>query len=365
MKKIFLILALLSTTIFLSCQKEYGYYDHCSLNVNVHLSSVLHDFEEINEGDFTLDDKHAIRVQSFVFDNADGSLVDMQDDIAHQYDESLRFHFEEMPLGEYTIIVATDVLEGASSKSLTPTYWEFTGLSNLSTFAVNALDHLDIMGERLLTLTQDNVSITGRRKRASSSIYAEPVTALICSTFYDIFYWDSHTVGNEHMNRQYNYFDINYPAGCNQVRYLSNRKINKWQYVAAEPDKDTECFVLDELYPNDFAGQGVSNIYGYHAVLPGEYCFRGYGEYQLNGHSKDYPDETRPSTSLYVEEGRQYYVDFDISTWSVTFDGGYINHSTVETQPQSTRCHNDAPHNEARVIRLSPAEGEDHTHKTH
>lgn len=316
MQKKLLLSLLVIPLLFLSCAKEEGHYSNSRLKVNVDLDEALLDLEEVNEGDFTLDSKHRIRVQNFLY-TANGVLIDVLTDHCEQYYEYPTFRFENLPLGQYILLTATDILE-RDGKSYEPVFWEFLGTKSLDSFSVRGTDRMDSMGERMLTLTMSHVNIDGRRKSVSLDVDVEPVTALVCNTFFDVFYWDDHTVEGERRNRIYNYFDISYDHDYNTVTYDPKASTGLWSYSVTGTESD--FYTLDRIDPNQLDKMGASSIYGFHALLPGEYKFSGYGEYKFSNFTDEiFTDETRATGGIMLRPGRQYYLDFDIKEWSLTY----------------------------------------------
>lgn len=319
------LLFILPALFLISCQKEYGYYDESRLKIVADLASALAGFEEQNEGDFILDEDHAVRVNYFVYDAA-GNLCADAAEYASDYYQSKVHYFDGFPLGDYTLIVATDVVKRVGkSKSYASAYWDFAGVDRLSSFVVNGLDEMDTMGERLLTLTTERFSINGRRKTQRVSINVEPVTAMICTTFLDIFHWDKHTVPGEHSNRLYNYFDLSYKHDYNIVSFNPSRDGYPWLF--GESTTEFDYYLIDRIYPDNVDSKSTKSIYGFHAVLPGKYNFTGYGEYTFGGNETTYSSQTRTSGTVNVEPGMMYYVDFDIEDWEVDFEGSAYSRS--------------------------------------
>jgi len=317
-KKTLFVTIGLTALLLASCQKEYGYYSTSRLKVVAGLESAIAHFEEQNEGDLVPDDDHAVRVNYFVYD-ADGNLYADASEYANDYYQTKVHYFDGLPLGDYTLIVATDVVKRVGkSKSYISAYWDFVGVERLASFGVNGLDEMDIMGERLLTLTTERFSINGRRKTQRVNIDVEPVTAMICTTFLDIFHWDKNVVPGEHANRLYNYFDLSYKHDYNLVSYNPSRDGYPWLF--GESTTEFDYYLIDRIYPDNVDSK-TKSIYGYHAVLPGRYNFTGYGEYKFSGNETVYSHQTRTSGTVEVEPGRMYYVDFDIEDWEVDFEG--------------------------------------------
>jgi hypothetical protein len=316
MKKNNIIYFLLSAALlFTSCAKEYGYYEYTRLNIDLDLQGALGNFEEINEGDFLPTKDQRIRVQFFIYDTS-GHLVNHQERTANDYYTTIECTLERLGLGDYTLIVATDLLEKKEGVFL-PGYWEFTGTNTLNTFTAKGLDAPDAMGERLLTLTREEFTIDGRRKSKNVQLIAEPVTAMVCVTYFDIFYWDKNIVGNDPDYRIYSYFDVTYDHDMNEAQYVGGHTGLPWAF---RETTNNAFYILNRIYPDHLSGLDISSIYSYHALLPGKYSFRGYGEYSFRGRTDIYPDETRPSSQLYVEPGCQYFIDFDIEAWTITFE---------------------------------------------
>ena len=314
MNKKLILFFLSGTLLFISCRKEYGYYENMRLNIDLGLQDALYGFEEITEGDFTPTKNQCLRAQFFIYDDA-GQLVIRQERTVADYYTTVECDLERIDLGNYTLITATDMLETVDG-TLQPIYWDFTGTGTLSTFTVTGLDALDTMGERTLTLNRTEFTIDGRRKAKSLYLNAEPITAMICVTYFDIFHWDKNLVGGESNYRIFSYFDITYDHDMNEVCYACDQRNQSWIFREAT---DNEYYILDRLVPDNLGD--VSTIYGYHALLPGKYSFRGYGEYSYRGMRVVYPDETpRPTSQLSVQSGRQYYVDFDIKEWTIAFE---------------------------------------------
>lgn len=315
MKKSILFLLLSTLILCTSCRKEYGYYEYTRLNIHLDLNGAKGNFEEVTEGDLVPTQNEKVRAQFFLFDAA-GQLVSHQEQTADNYSNSLKSTLERLELGDYTLITATDMLE-KDGNNWEPRYWEFTGTNSLNTFTVKGRDAIDSMGERLLTLTREEFTIDGRRQTKNLYLTAEPITAMVCVTYFDIFYWDKNIVGNDPDYRIYSYFELNYPHDMNEVSYTGGRLSSPWSCREAT---DFEYYILDRIYPNQLNDLNISSFYSYHALLPGKYSFRGYGEYNFRGHSDVYPDETRPTTQLTVESGMQYYIDFDIKSWTASFE---------------------------------------------
>ena len=325
MKKNLIYLLLFSLLLFTSCRKEYGYYDYTRLNINLDLRGAIDGFEETNEGDFLPTEGQSIRVQFFLYD-AFGQLVNRQEKSTNDYYTTITCNLERLALGDYTLITTTDLLVKKDG-TLQPTYWEFTGTNSLNTFTARGLDAMDSMGERLLTLTREEFTIDGRRQTKKLNLIAEPVTAMICVTYFDIFHWDNNIVGNDSDYRIYSYFDVNYNHDMNEARYTGGHTGQPWTF---RETTDYEYYILDRIYPNDLQSLDVSSIYGYHALLPGKYSFRGYGEYSMRGQTDIYPDETRPSVQLNVESGVQYYVDYDIKNWTISFEQSNLTRAETD-----------------------------------
>lgn len=326
MNKKHLLPLLIIALLLASCQKEEGHYRNCSLRVHVNLNTAFDGLLETNEGDFMLDDKHAIRVQNFLYD-VNGTLVGVVDEKAEQYTEYPTYRFDNLDNGDYILVTATDVME-REGKAYRPVFWEFLGTKSLSTFTVHGTDRMDSMGERMLTLTMSYVTVNGRRPRVSLDVDVEAVTALVCNTYFDIFYWDDHTVGDERRNRIYSYFDISYDHDYNTVTYSPGQKGTVWAYSVSGTESD--YYTLDRIDPNKLHDMGVQNIYGYHALLPGDYAFVGYGEYKFSSFSSElFTDETRPTGLVQLRPGRQYYVDFDVKDWCVTLDAANTRSTDV------------------------------------
>lgn len=332
MKKIIPLVLSLATLLLASCQKEYGHYAYSRLKVVVDLTDAINSFEEQNEGDLTPDRDHAVRVTYFVYD-ADGNLYADVSEYADDYYHTKTHNFDDVPLGEYTVIVATDVVErtGNGKYSYAPVYWEFDGVDHLSTFTVRGTDRMDIMGERLLTLNEAGVSVNGRRKTQRVSFDAEPITAMVCATFFDIFHWDKSVVDGEHANRIYNYFDISYSHNYDVITYQPTRNGFPWQF--SESTTEYDYYLIDRLYPDKVDSNTTKNIYGFHAVLPGSYSFTGYGEYTFSGKSTVYSHQTRPSRNARLEAGGMYYLDFDIEEWTINIEGTAYSRSGETPRP--------------------------------
>lgn len=316
MKKSTLYLLLSVLVLCSSCRKEYGYYDYTRLNVNLDLKGVIRTCVENTEGDFVPTQDQCIRIQFFLY-NAAGQLVNHQETSASSYQTTTDYRLERLESGDYTLIATTDVLERKEG-SFFPTYWAFNGTSNLSTFTASGLDAMDSMGERMLSLTRTQFTIDGRRKAKSLYLDAMPATAMVCVTYFDIFHWDNNIVGNDPDYRIYSYFDVTYEHDMNEACYTGGGELC-WSY---RETTNNEYYILDRLYPDNISSLNISSLYSYHALLPGKYSFRGYGEYNFRGQTECYPDETRPSQQLNVQSGYQYYIDFDIKNWTIAFEQG-------------------------------------------
>ena len=343
MKKPIPFTLILCLLVLASCQKEYGYYSSCRLKVVTDLSTAISHFEEQNEGDLTPDKDHAVRIKYFLYD-ADGNLFADVSEYANDYYTYSKVHsFENVPLGEYTLIVATDVVErtGNGKYAYAHVYWEYEGVDHLSTFNVRGEDRMDIMGERLLTLTKTDVSITGRRTSQRVRISVEPVTAMVCTTFLDVFHWDKNVVPGEHANRIYNYFDLSYRHNYDVVTYNPSPGAYPWQF--SESTTEFDYYLIDRLYPDNLESKNVKNIYGFHAVLPGDYSFTGYGEYTFSGNPTSFSNQTRTSGTAHFEAGGMYYVDFDIEDWSVALEGTAYSRSS-EARFDTTNTHRNNTH---------------------
>ena len=304
--------------LFTSCQKEYGYYSSSRLKVVADLTDAVYELDEQNEGDFVLDKEYALRVQYFLYD-AHGNLFADASELVDGYYHTQVYRFEDVPLGDYTLIVSTDVVLQKGKNSYEPFFWSFEGVDRLSTFTVRGLDQMDVMGERLLTLTEREVTVNGRRSTQRVSLDVEPVTAMVLSTFLDVFYWDKNVVSGERGNRIFNYFDLSYKHDYNVVTYNPSRKEYPWLF--SESTTEFDYYLLDRIYPDKLDAKNVKNIYGYHAVLPGSYNFTGYGEYTFGGSGDVFSNQTRTSGSGRFEPGGMYYVDFDIKEWEVNLEG--------------------------------------------
>lgn len=340
MKKIIPFAFLFATLLLTSCQKEYGYYSSSRLKVVVDLTDAVNRLDEQNEGDFELDKDHAVRVQLFLYD-ASGNLYADQCDYVDGYYHTKVYRFENVPLGEYTLIAATDVVErmGSGKSNYAEAYWNFDGLNHLATFMVRGLDQMDVMGERLLTLTEAGIAITGRSTSQRVSIDVEPVTAMVCSTFLDVFYWDKNPIKGE--RRIYNYFDLSYKHDYNVVTYNPTRKGYPWEF--SESTTEFDYYLLDRIYP-DKLKSNVKNIYGYHAVLPGNYGFTGYGEYTVGSDENVYSDQTRTSGTVRMEAGGMYYVDFDIKEWEVNLEGAAYTRANPQERTRNEVHGSDVRH---------------------
>ena len=86
MKRISLLALLMVPLLFTSCLKEYGHYSTSRLNIYVDPTDALYNLDEITEGDFLLDAKHILRVQTFIYDDR-GNLFDHQQTFVKQYTE--------------------------------------------------------------------------------------------------------------------------------------------------------------------------------------------------------------------------------------------------------------------------------------
>lgn len=342
MKKNPIFLLLSTALLFASCAKEYGYYEYTHLNMSLDLRGALGNFEEVNEDDFLPTKDQRIRVQFFIYDAA-GKLVSRQEEVATDYYTTVSCKLERLELGDYTLIASTDLLDKSEGAFL-PSYWEFTGTSKLNDFTVKGLDALDEMGERLLSLTREEFTINGRRKSKSLYLKAEPVTAMMCVTYYDIFYWDDHKEVRDPDVRIYSYFDVNYDHDKNEVRYAREQIGLPWKFYETTTDK---FYILDRIYPDKLSGQGISSIYGYHALLPGKYGFYGYGEYSFKGEKEIHPDETKSTVEMNVEPGNQYYIDFDIANWTISLEDSYRTRAEGNVRnSQSIRAIDIPAHNE-------------------
>ena len=319
MKKILSLTLLFAVLLLCSCRKEYGYYSSVRLKVVVDLTDAVYGLDEQNEGDFVLDDEYALRVKYFLYD-AHGNLFADESEYVDGYYHTQVHRFENVPLGDYTLIVATDVVERTGGKyGYASLYWEYEGVDHLESFTVRGLDQMDVMGERLLTLTKKGVSITGRRETQRVGMDVEPVTAMICTTFLDIFYWDTNVWPGERGSRFFSYFDLSYEHDYNMVTYNPSRKDYPWLF--SESTNEFDYYLLDRIYPDKVDAKKVKNIYGYHAVLPGIYGFKGYGEYTYGGGGDTLSIQTRTSGSVRMEPGEMHYVDFDIAAWLVNLEG--------------------------------------------
>lgn len=343
MKKFIPITLLFAALLVTSCQKEYGYYSTSRLKVVVDLTDALNGLDEQNEGDFVLDEDHAVRVQLFLYDTQ-GHLYADQYDYVDGYYHTKTYYFENVPLGDYTLIVATDVVErtGAGKSAFTQVYWDFQNKDRLAAFTVVGLDQMDIMGERLLTLTEEGVSINGRRNSKRVSIDVEPVTAMVCTTFLDIFYWDKNVLNGERANRIYNYFDLSYKHDYNVVTFDPSRNDYPWAF--SESTNEFDYYLIDRIYLEKLDAKKVKNIYGYHAVLPGIYGFTGYGEYTFGGSGDSYSNQTRTSGSIRMEPGRMYYVDFDIKEWEVNLEGASYTRANPQERSRNEVHGSDVRH---------------------
>lgn len=298
------------------------------VDITVSLNSVLSGFQPINTGDFSLTDEYRVRVHAFLY-NAEGDIVAADQALTRQFMGSVRFGFS-LPAGDYTIITTADVIKGTSTDNYLQSYWEYRRTEKIETFAIYGQDAVDYMGERTLVLNTTDFSVS--RSNVSLRINATPITAMISLYFYDIFYWDTTPVDNE--TQLFYYFDVPYPNDYNRVTYstaLADRE-NPW--LISEIPSDAEYFILNSIHPDDFwnedSSQRYDNVYSFHAVLPGTYQFKGYGEYKVEGGNDDewFSDETTPSNTVRVTSGQQYNLDFDIKAWTTSFSQAQAKTST-------------------------------------
>lgn len=329
MKKYYLLTLLFVSLLFASCQKEEGHYSTCRLKVNVYLSDVLAHLEELNEGDFQLDSYYKIRVQSFLYDSQ-FKLVDVQDDYLSQYDYMTTLKFDNLDLDEYTIITTSDVVEKNNKRSL---FWDFKGTKELNTFTVIDLDKMDVMGERMLTLTESHASIRGRRATQSISVDVEPVTAMVCATFHNIFHWDENFFPGDYERRIYDYLDITIPERNNTITYVEDTRSYPWEFSCT--GNTAAYYGIASLTPtDDMKTKGLTDIYGYHAVLAGQYDFIGYGDYHHELHHEQTGYTSTPSTGRCIlEAGRQYYLDFYIDSFRLEYEPSNTRSASVNGYP--------------------------------
>lgn len=342
-----------SLLLLTACHRHEDYNTPRTVDVTLSLNSVLSNFQAINSGDFTLSNDYRVRVQAFVY-NLDGDFVCSDDAIVRQFTGGVRFQFS-LPKGDYTLITTADVIKGVSTDNYSMAYWEYRRTEKLETFSVYGQDAVDYMGERTLAL--NSTYFTVNRADETIRVDATPVTAMISLYFYDIFYWDTTPFNGE--TQLFYYFDVSYQNDYNKVSYsnaLSDRD-NPW--LISEVPTDAEYFILNSIRPDDFWSedetQRYDNIYSFHAVLPGTYQFKGYGEYKIDGGNDEewFSDETEASSTVRVKSGQQYNLDFDIKAWTTTFSPALtVKTRSAENALPSTALRNGETHNASRNAQL-------------
>lgn len=356
-KKFILYTCLLSSFLLLqtSCRRHgEDYNTPRDVDITVSLNSVLSHFQVINTGDFSLTEDYRVRVQAFLY-NIDGDLVDIQEAIARQFMGSIRFLFT-VPSGDYTVITTADVIKGTSADNYSLAYWEYRRTEKLETFSVYGQDAVDYMGERTLALNTTDFTVD--RQNTAIRISASPITAMISLYFYDIFYWDTNKYNDE--IQLFYYFDVTYPNDYNKVSYSSALADRENPWLISEIPSDSEYFILNSIHPDDFwdedASKKYDNVYSFHAVLPGTYQFKGYGEYKIEGGNPDewFSDETEPSNTVRVVSGNQYNLDFDVKAWTTTFSLAKTQTTTrsAENGLQSTPLRRDGQQSASRSVKL-------------
>lgn len=304
MKKYILYLAALMM-VLASCSDSEEVDIKYQVNLTISPAQVISGLTEYKNGDFKLMDGYKVRVRSLIY-NIDGDLVNKTEELIKDYSSDLNFSVV-LPIGNYTIVSSTDVVEANSLSDISTKYWTFSGENKLSGYKVQN-EGLWGLGQDMLGLTQTQLDVT---EVTTKIIKVQPVTALV----------ESH-ISNIHANRSLLYASIQYQFTNDIISYIDGL----WNYTTSSAS--TDYFELQRIDLTDSEYDDMSGVYYYGAVLPSEdKKFVGYVMY-VNSDGKVVEGTTKSSVTLSFESGKQYKINFDLSTLTLS--------STVITKSKSS-----------------------------
>lgn len=275
------------------------------INLTISPAEVISGLTEYKNGDFKLIDGYKIRVRSLIY-NTNGDLVNKTEELIKDYSSNLMFSII-LPTGNYTVISSTDVVKANSLSDISFKYWTFSGEDNLSNYKVKNEGYWG-GGQDMLGLTQTQLDA---KEVTTQTIKVQAVTALIESQ-----------VTNIHANSNIFYASIKYQFTNDIVSYINGL----WDYTTSSAS--TDYFELLRVDLTDSYYDDLSGVYSFGAVLPTEdKKFVGYIVY-LDSDGKVAEGTTKSSATLSFESGKQYRVNFNLSTLTLS--------STVITKSKSS-----------------------------
>lgn len=280
---------------FTSCTDQDDVDIKYQVDFTVSPEKVMSGFIPYAEGDFDIPSDYNVRIRALIYD-ASGLLVSKTEELVKNYLADFTFSVV-LPVGEYTVITSSDVVEGNSLSNIDTHYWSFSGDRKLADYTVKNEGYWG-NSKDMLGLTQTELHVEGVTNK---EIHIQPITALV----------ESH-ISRIHSNSLITYASIQYQFTGDLIKYINQT----WAFSSSAAT--TDDFELQRIDLTDSGYDNVPGVYSYGAVLPANnQTFKGYIQY-IDADGKLKEGTTKSTTTVNFESGKQYNIIFDLNSLTVS-----------------------------------------------
>nr|WP_321522342.1 hypothetical protein [uncultured Macellibacteroides sp.] len=283
-KYLFAILAIICTLS--SCTNEDQIDIKYETTFKLMPSSVISGFKEFVTGSFDLNGDFKVRTSLFIYDKT-GTLIDKQISYLDKYTDVMTVT-TSLPLGEYTSVATTDIVEYANS-TVSTEMWQYKNPEVLNTF--NIID-AGYMGQDYKILGVSTNSFTVKRKDE----IVIPIYPAGC--LFTIYYIGIHNTKFSNVIKMGLYFNRS-----NDYLYFTENATPETK-ITSRGSYDFKCSELDltnSYYDN------TNNIYGYSFHLPDPAFNFLFSFTYTDGSKRNLDPET-----IKMEAGQQYLITLDL-----------------------------------------------------
>lgn len=326
MKKIYFLVALLTGSLFVSCENDEINIDitrtthYSTLTANIDPTDLFssynfvdtwHDIEQISEAyrTFNSDYGFSIEMRALIYDKATDLLVDSV--LQYLSNTNPVTFTRTLPVGEYYVVSTLSFANLQNGQ--TETIWKLQGREKLSTAKLVPMSRRTKWC--ILSVANDEVNVTGDGE-AHLSIVPKPVGTLVYTRLENFQYIDEASYGTVADNkvreiaiytrRAADSYNLD-PRATSKINFLGETSASEWYYASSRftPtsfDASWTHFKAN-LYSYFFILEPNANIkFGY--CLEGESGFHGYGEQNI---TIDQPGQTYLAYWDWFKIGNPYF----------------------------------------------------------